>query len=467
MLIAVFSKDVYDFRRKVRRMNSRGSYVRAAALLLVSFLLAGFLITTDALAQRVLSLEDCISIALQNNPDIGMSQSGLKTAESGLLQSYGELLPSFSVGFTGGHAYYGPSSIQYDAQGRPVKNEGFDYGSYSFNMSSGITLFDGGGNIGRIQSSIKQRDAAREELRYSKDIVTALVINKYYNLVRAKMLLIVADESMEQAKQNLERSEALLEVGSATRADVLKARVRHSNTRLTRIRTRNAVEFTREDLVSVLSVRDDSSVDVDTTMVIEFTEPDAEAEIGFALVNRSDLKSLEYSKGAAQASITAAKSGWWPSIGAGFNYSWSDREMAENYNFFKDEYSWSVGASVTFNIFDRFLTSSSVGMAKADYRRAEYRLERAKLDAIKEVKNLVFLINEAKERILVATETVEQAQEDVRLAEERYRVGAGTMLETIDAQVALTQAKADVIDAKCDYLIAVADLARATGKRVN
>ncbi len=151
-------------------MNSRGSYLRTAAFLLVPFLFAGSLVTTDALAQKVLSLEDCISIALRNNPDIGMSHSGLKMAENGLLQSYGQLLPSFSVGFTGGHAYYGPSSIQYDAQGRPVQNEGFDYGSYSFNMSSGITLFDGGGNIGRIQSSIKYRDAAREELRYAKDL---------------------------------------------------------------------------------------------------------------------------------------------------------------------------------------------------------------------------------------------------------------------------------------------------------
>ncbi len=446
-------------------MNSRVSYVRGAALLLVLVLFTGLMIETDARAQSVLSLEDCISIALKNNPDIGISQSGLKTAENGLLQSYGQLLPSFNVGFTGGHAYYGPSSIQYDAQGRPVQNEGFDYGSYSFNMSSGITLFDGGRNITMIQSSIKRRDAAREELRYAKDIVTAMVINKYYNLVRAKMLLVVAEESMDQAKQNLDRSEALLEVGSATRADVLKARVRYSNTRLTMIRTRNAVEFAREDLVSVLSVRGDPLFDVDTTMVIEFIEPDSESEIDFALVNRSDLRSLEFSKGAAQASITSAKSGWWPTIGAGFNYNWSDREMS--YNFFEDEYSWSIGASVTFNVFDRFLTASNVGMAKADYRRAEYSLERAKLDAIKEVKNLIFLINESKERILVATETVEQAQEDVRLAEERYRVGAGTMLETIDAQVALTQAKADVIDAKCDYLIAVADLARATGRRVH
>lgn len=465
MLTAVFSKGICYFRRKVKRMNSRVSYVRGAALLLVLVLFTGLMIETDARAQSVLSLEDCISIAIENNPDIGISQSGLKTAENGLLQSYGQLLPSFNVGFTGGHAYYGPSSIQYDAQGRPVQNEGFDYGSYSFNMSSGITLFDGGRNITKIQSSIKRRDAAREELRYAKDIVTAMVINKYYNLVRAKMLLVVAEESMDQAKQNLDRSEALLEVGSATRADVLKARVRYSNTRLTMIRTRNAVEFAREDLVSVLSVRGDPLFDVDTTMVIEFIEPDSETEIDFALVNRSDLRSLELSKGAAQASITSAKSGWWPTIGAGFNYSWSDREMS--YNFFEDEYSWSIGASVTFNVFDRFLTASNVGMAKADYRRAEYSLERAKLDAIKEVKNLIFLINESKERILVATETVEQAQEDVRLAEERYRVGAGTMLETIDAQVALTQAKADVIDAKCDYLIAVADLARATGRRVN
>ena len=82
----------------------------------------------------------------------------------------------------------------------------------------------------------------------------------------------------------------------------------------------------------------------------------------------------------------------------------------------------------------------------------------------KGTKSLIIVINESIERVAVATETVEQAQEDVRLAEERYRVGAGTMLETIAAQVSLTQAKADVIRGKCDYLVAVADLDRATGR---
>lgn len=447
-------------------MDARGASFRGAALVLVLLCVMAVAFPSRAAEARVLTLEDCIGIAIRNNPEIGIAESGIKGAESGLLQSYGQLLPSLNVSFTTGRAFYGPSSIQYDAQGRPVQTEGFDYNSYSFNMNSSIVLFDGGGNVNSIRSSMKSRDAAREEYRYMKDIVTAMVINKYYNLVRAKMLLVVAEESLDQAKQNLERSEALLEVGSATRADVLKARVRHSNTRLSLIRARNAVAFAREDLVSVLSMREEQEVDVDTTMVIRFGEPDIEEEVKQALANRPDLKSLELSKGAAQASVAAAKSGWWPSIGAGFNYGWSDRQMAEDLNFFKDEYSWSIGASVSLNLFDRFLTSSNVGRAKASLRRAEYSLEKAKLDAIKEVKNLVFIMNEAKERIIVASETVEQANEDLRLAEERYRVGAGTMLETIDAQVALTQAKADVIEAKCDFLIAVADLARATGRRI-
>ena len=448
-------------------MKNGGAYVRVAAMVPVLLFMVCLSMPVRSSAAEVLSLEDCIEIAIRNNPEIGIAESSVKSAESGLLQSYGLLLPNLSVSFMTGRAFYGPSSIQYDAQGRPVQTEGFDYNSYSFSMNSSIVLFDGGRNINSIRSSMKYRDAAREEFRYAQDIVTAMVINKYYNLVRAKMLLVVAEESLDQAKQNLDRSEALLEVGSATRADVLKARVRHSNTRLSLIRARNAVEFAREDLISVLSMRGEREVDVDTTMVIRFEDPDPEAEIRQALESRPDLRSLELSMGAARASVAAAKSGWWPNIGAGFNYGWSDREMAENLNFFKDEYSWSIGAQVSFNLFDRFVTNSNVGQAKADMRRAEYSLEKAKLDAIKEVKNIVFVMNEAKERIIVATETVEQANEDMRLAEERYRVGAGTMLETIDAQVALTQAKADVIEAKCDYLIAIADLARATGRRVH
>jgi len=447
-------------------MREKVSYsVRLLALpVLLSLLLVA--LPLDAVQTRVLSLEECIDIAFKNNPEVGIAEEALRRSEGSLLYDYGRLLPNFTVNFYTGHTFYGPSSIQFDAQGRPVQTAGFDYESYSFSMSSNLILYDGGGNINRIKASINSRNASREDYRYTKDMVSAMVIRAYYNLVRNRMLLRVSEESVEQAKQSLERTEALLEVGSATRADVLKARVRYSNTRLDMIKARNAVELAREDLVTILNIEENGAVDVDTSFVIEFVEPDIEHEVSLALANRSDLKSLNMSLKAARSQISAARSGWLPTIGANFNYGWSDREMADNLNFFKEEYVWGIAAYLSFNVFDRFATSANVRTAKADYRMAEYNLEKTKLEAIKEVKQLVFIIREAKERITVATETVEQATEDFRLAEERYRVGAGTMLETIDAQVALTQAKADVIDAECDYLIAVADLARATGKRI-
>jgi outer membrane protein TolC len=432
----------------------------AGAALAVSLALSG---GAPAQAARELSLRECIDIAITGNPDIGVARQRLKKSESDVMARYGSLLPDLSVDFYAGHRYYGPSSVLIDEQGRPVQSEGFDYEDYTLRVGSNIVLWDGGGNYARLSQAKHTRDGAREEFEYNSDMITATVIRSYYNLVRTRMLATVAEESVESARQNLERTEALLEVGSATRADVLKAKVRHSNTKLDLIRAQNQVELARTDLTAVLNMPGEE-IDVDTTLVIEFVQPDLRSEIDFALENRSELRGLEHYRESAKSGISAARSGWLPTFGASFGYYWSDRSMANNLNFFKEEYQWNITGFMSVNLFDRFQTGTNVKRARADLRIAEYELERYQLAAMKEVKNLVLMIDEARERIVVATETVEQAQEDVRLAEERYRVGAGTMLDTISALVTLTQAKADVIDAKCDYLIAVADLERATGR---
>jgi outer membrane protein len=447
-------------------MRERKRRSAVAALAIAAFAFSILSSAVCSAQEPVYSLEQCIEIAQKSNPDIAIAGESYRKAEGNLLMNYGRLLPGFSMDFSTGHRFYGPSSVQFDASGRPVQDQGFDYESYSFGLSSDIQLFDGGGNINRVRSAMFNRDAAREALTYRRDVIAANVIRAYYDLVRAKMLLGVAGESAESARRNLERTEALLQVGSATRADVLKARVRHSNTRLTLIRAKNGVELAKQDLSALLKIQGDRAIDVDTTMTIEIADLDTGAEIQHAMSYRSDLKSLEHTIKSTRSDVSAARSGWFPTLGAAFNYGWNDRKMAENLNFFKNEYSWGITGYLSLNIFDRFQTSSSVRIAKADARIAEYNLEKAKLDAANQIRTLVLTITQARERISVASETVEQANEDLRLAEERYRVGVGTMLETIDAQVALTQAKAEVIQGKCDFLIATADLAVATGKKI-
>jgi len=432
-----------------------------SALLILALLSGG----TESSQVELLYLEECISIALKNNPDIGISFQYIKKAESNLQAQYGSLMPDFSLGFYTGHNYYGPSSVQYDSQGRPIQRDGFDYENYTLRLSSSMMLWQGGGNYSRISSAKSANDAAREDYNYSKDIMIAKIIRAYYNLYRNRMLYSVQVESKEQASKNLERAIALLEAGSATRVDKLKAQVRYSNTKLNVIKTRNSMEMAREELRNLMNRGEDRTFSVDTSMTIEYSEPEYQDVIEFALNNRADLKSVRYNLEAAESNVSAAKAGWWPSLGIGFDYYWNDRQLVDNpLDIFREEYQWNVTGFLTFNIFDRMSTSTKVKSAKADRRIAEYDLEKRALEASKEIKNLIFGMNEARERIAVAREIIRQAKEEVKLAEERYRIGAGTMLETIDAHVALTTAKADLIEAKCDYLIAEADLARAAGK---
>jgi outer membrane protein len=124
--------------------------------------------------------------------------------------------------------------------------------------------------------------------------------------------------------------------------------------------------------------------------------------------------------------------------------------------------SWAFFAS--WNIWDRYRTYASIGQAKASSRIAEYERRQAELDAIREIRQLVDTMDEAKERLGVSRQTVESAREDLRLAQERFRVGAGTILDTVVAQSDLTRARANEVQAIVDYLIARAKLARATGR---
>ena len=127
--------------------------------------------------------------------------------------------------------------------------------------------------------------------------------------------------------------------------------------------------------------------------------------------------------------------------------------------------STSYGYSVSWNIFDRLQTYSGISRAKASARIAEYQLEQARLNAQVEIRQLHNALVEARERADVSRETIVQAEEGLRLAQERFRVGAGTALDVIVAQVNLTTARAQEVQAKVDFVIARSSLDRALGRR--
>jgi outer membrane protein len=440
------------------------------ALVFLVVLLAGAFPVGSALAQpRVLSLEEALDVAVSASTSVGIYRERLNTARQNVLRNNGLFLPNFNASFYAGHSYTGPTnSIFTDAQGRPVNQAGFDYENYSFSLNSNMTLFDWGANVKMLNSAKRSSDAAAYEFQYQKDIVTAQVIRAYYDVVRKKNLRSVQEQAVEAAQRNLDQVEAFFKIGSNTKADVLQAKVRLGNTRLALITAKNAEEISRATLASILNFPLDEQIDVEDSLELTVVEPNLAQEIDYMLGHRSDLHAGQNRLLAATDAATAVENGRWPTISAGASYRWSDRTFPENDRlyFFGSEYSWGLGVQLNWDIFDRFATKSDIQRAKAERRIAEEELKQSKLDAILEVKQLYLVLTEGEERIRVSEETVAQAEENVRLAEERYRVGAGTMLETIEAGAILQEVQGNLVNAKCDYLIAKADLLRATGREV-
>jgi outer membrane protein TolC len=418
-------------------------------------------------AQEVLSLEGAIDRAVDVSTAVGQSRQQLQQYRQNVLASWGGFLPDLTMNSYAGHRYIGPTgSVSFDQQGRPVVQTGFDFESYSFGFNSSIMLFDFLANVKTLQGAKHNAKGSEFALEFEKDRIAFQVVQEYYNLVRDEYLILVANESVNAAQRNLDQVEAFFAIGSNTKADVLQAKVRLGNTELEQIVARNSAEISRASLASTLNLPINRPLQVDTSLAITTIDPDLEAEVAYMLEHRPDLLGTQRSVEAAGDYLAASKSRRWPTLAASWFYTWNDRTFPPDANFFIEEYSWAVGISLNWNVFDRYQTKSSILNAKAEKRIAELTYKQAKLDAILQVKTVYVSLKEAEERARVSRQTTDQGKENLRLAEERYRVGAGTILETNDAQVQLTRARAELVRALTDYLISRANLQLVTGRPV-
>jgi len=412
-------------------------------------------------------LEKAVDTALKVSTNVGISREQLRSARSGVLSSYANLLPDISLTSYSGHSFSGPSSSGFvDAQGRFVTGPATDFSSYSFGLSGNMTLFDWGASFDRVAQSKQGANAAGFDLEYQKDVVKALVIREYYDLVKQKKLGEVQKDDVEAQKRNLEQVEAFYRIGSRTKADYLQARVNLANSELNLLNAKNAESIAGARLKSRLNLPQSTPLDVDENLDFKVVKIDPDAEFQYMAHHRSDLLASRRRIAASRAGLRAAQKGWLPSLAGTFRYSWSDRAAPNGLAIFEKDYVWSVGLFVNWPIFDRFQTRAGIDRARADYRIAQYNLKQSKLDAVLDVKQILLNLKQARERVDLADETVQQAQENLRLAEERYRVGAGTVLETFQATASLTSAQASLIEARVDYLVNRADLQRATGRAI-
>jgi outer membrane protein len=297
------------------------------------------------------------------------------------------------------------------------------------------------------------------------------VKQQYFECVKAERLAEVARESERLARDEETRSEALFQVGSVARGDVLKARARRASTQLSRIQAQNQVEIQRQRLKQLIGLEGPVGVAVDLGLEGAVPVPDSAAVVAQALRARPTLASAQAAERAARSGLFGARAARVPRLTGSVNVDRNELDDKVIVSGFGDVEAsrsateWSGGVRLSVPIFDGLALEGNMKRAKGSLLEAEAARRQLELDVAFEAREAWLLLKEAVERIGVAQEGVTSAEEDHKFSKGRYELGAGTFLDLLNAQVSLEQARQQLVEALADARVAEAALERAIGER--
>jgi outer membrane protein len=443
--------------------------------ILILFIILLVIIPLSGFSQEiaVLDLERSVNLALKNNPNIRIAEKEALKARASVLEAYSSILPQLDASASFQHAWELQKSIIPNFL-QPVLG-GPDNLELAFGLNNtfiyGATvtqpLFLGGAGIAGIQLAMAARDAAEENLEDERQNLIYDTANSFYLCLLSKELVSVQDEAMAQAKANLDNVLKKYNVGTASGFDKMRAEVEVANLQPELITAKNNYQSALTQLKVVLGLKRDAVIDVEGKFEYqedEFGNMLLEDLQDIALKDRPVIRALSEQKYITKKGITLARSSFLPKLF--FQTDYSFMAMSNDYKFSQNDFNkgFTSALSLQIPLFHGFRSSAQYQKARLDYRKM-LDTEKQLLDGITAETEFSYnKFQEAKQKYLSAKQTVDLAQEALRLANLMYDEGVNTQLDVLNSQLALTRAKLNYVNSLYEYQTARYQLRRVTGK---
>jgi outer membrane protein len=450
-------------------MNVRRPALAAALVLLLVAPVARGQESSGVDLSQPLTAEECVRLALERNYSVRQAGDRQGIANANRLAAWGGIVPRLSADYSYTHS----RSTQHS---RPASFFSFpsESDANGYSLSASQTLLDLG-VIFNIVAAKRSSGAAAAEVRAAEQQAAQLVRSQYYTLIESIKLEEVAREDVRLANEELRRTQSLFDVGSVARTDVLKSNVRVAEARSGLIAAENRILIDRALLNQALALPPDAPLEVIESLDPRVEAADSARAYAEALENRPDLRAARLRESAAAADQKVAFSGKLPSLGHSWNRSFR-RSRADDLTAFTTEgepiveftrrtnSSWSYSIGLNWTILDGLVTES--GMQRAKYNRliAKNQLLELENGVLVETRQALVALRNAEAQVTVAREGRASAEEDLKLSQERYSVGLGTILELIDAQVNVSRARTGEVQAMAALKRAEALLDAAIGR---
>lgn len=419
----------------------------------------------SAHAAEILSLQECIDIALKQSLTIHSARESVAAAEAMKKEAFTAFLPKFSTSYNYTKLNEAPTFF---FPGVPPLVPPFllttgTRDNYSWTVEAKQILFSGGGILAQYKARSLETDIAKmEEIAAIQNIIRDVKV-AYFLILKAEKILEVARQSLKQLKAHRDMAQHFFQVGMIPRNDLLHAEVELANGQQFLLKSENAAEMAKARLNTILRRGIDTPIKVEDVFTQDIYEKSLEECLALAMKHRPEIHAHTYRVEQAKSEVTLARSEFFPTVSLLGNYTRYGDEPRVSGSQYKDRENWYVMALAHWNLWEWGKSMHRVEASKSRENQSNDTLSHLKDQIVLEVKNAYLMVREAERQIEVTRKAIDQAEENYRITVERFREQVATSTDVLDAQTLLTRARSDYANALGDLNINRATLERALG----
>ena len=414
---------------------------------------AGLLAAPLGAQQRTVTLDEAMALALNVSPTMEQARGNITNAAWGKRTAIGNWLPS--VNLSSGVSQN--SSQQFDpTTQRTVSGSST---SYSASLNVGLDIFDGFRRIAQGRSANADAASADAALINSEFQTILQAKQAYFTALAADELLRVSETRLRRAEEQLQISRDKLANGTAIRSDTLGSVVELGTSQLQLLTARMALATSEANLAAMIGVLGSVSAYRDTALLRPVQLDTAELRT-LVLLESPAIIQAEAVTRSSEANLSVARAQYFPTVSASFSNSWSGRQISGLNG------SWSARLSASWPIFNGFAreANSARNAVTLDVARAQAADTKRQVNA--DLTQALASLAAAQAQHLIAVASIAAASEQLRIEQERYRLGATTIVEVLTIQGNHEQAQVDRIQALFDFLVAKAQIEALVGREL-
>lgn len=416
-------------------------------------LIVSVLAAHDVSAQtaRVISFEEAVRIALEDNIRVKQSENSVELQTRQVFQRRMDFLPSLSFSTNGSRG----SGFAQDQAGRNIQ---FTNKNVNGSFSTQVNVFSGFADVAALEQARYDRDASTLNFDRTRQDVVFSVADNFLAYVNATEQVRIQEENLASQQQQLEQIEEFVNVGARPISELYQQQALTAQAELQVLDAQRTAQVNKSLLIQVLQL--------DPFGEYEFAAPDLEAAplalqdvnldelLRSAFAERPDLEAQETQILAAEQGVRIAKSQYWPSVNIGGSYrsNFSPDADGDVFDQLDINRGNSIGFSISYPIFDRFSRGTQVQQAEVQYRNEILELDEIRQQIALQVRQAYLDYELTTKRVAVTETQVLAAEQAVAAAEERYNVGAGTLVELTQARAQYVEAVSSQTQARYDML---------------